>query len=184
MSRLFLANHIELHRLKVGLLLVPKAASTAIRSAVRRSDQAYSTNLQIVRRKYYRIGIVRNTWDRLLAVWHAKTNPAWPWKLSQLHNSEFQSGMDFAPFLDIVARNIEANHHFYPQHKIIGRCHQVWTTDELDAKWLERFPDMPLMHDNVNVLRTRDYRPYYTTALADLVREIYIDEITHFGFEF
>ena len=153
MPVLKLANHIELHREKVGLLLVPKAASTAIRHAVRRSDHAYSTNLPTVDRKYYRIGIVRNTWDRLLAVWHAKTNPAWPAKLQHLRNSEFQSGMQFAPFLEIVARNIEANHHYFPQHKIIGRCDQVWTTDQLDARWLERFPAMPLTHDNVNVLR-------------------------------
>lgn len=184
MPRLKLENHIELHQDKIGLLLVPKAASNSIRHAVRRSGKPYSSNLPIVGKDYYRIGIVRNTWDRLLAVWHAKCNPKTPAKLQHLRNSAFKTGMDFAPFLKIVVRNTQANHHYYPQHKIVGRCDEIWTTEELDDKWLAKFPSMPLTHDNVNVTRERDYRPYYTPDLVAVVRESYADEIEHFGFEF
>jgi len=179
-----LANHIELHAEKVGLLLCPKAASNAILRAVSRTDTHYTRNLERIRRGYYRIGIVRNTWDRLVAVWASKCNPKWPAKLQHLRNSSFRTGMEFARFLEVVARNTGANHHYYPQHKIVGVCDEIWTTDELDDKWPARFPDLYLTHDNVNVLRERDWRPYYTPEMMEQVGETYADEIKHFGFEF
>lgn len=184
MPVLRLANHVELHNERIAFMLVPKAASNAVVRACQSTSQHVTTNLINVNRNYYKIGIVRNTWDRLLSVWHSKCNPEWPTRVVHLNDSMFKSGMDFLPFLKVVVLDIEANHHFYPQHKIVGDCDEIWTTDELDQKWNKRFSYMMITHDNVNVHRDRDYRGYYTPDLVDMVAEAYEAEIKHFGFKF
>ena len=185
-SVVMLNNHIALHKQGVMLMLVPKAATTAIKNAVSLTG-GLSKSMQQPQAKagYYKIGIVRNTWDRLVSCWHQKTNADWPDKVDQLRDPRFTTGMNLTAFLEVVAENPRANHHFYPQDQIIGDCDEIWHTEQLIAKWAERLPKLRgLCHDNVNVHRKRDFRPYYTDGAALLVAELYQREIDLYGFRF
>ncbi len=185
MGRVLLNNHVLLPDHRIGLLLVPKVATSAIAKSVAASGVRAQFDVLEIPPGYMRIAIVRNTWDRIVSCWHQKTNPAWPEKVHQLHDAAFYTGMPLDAFVAAIAKDIRANHHFYPQDEIVVPYDEVWPLDLLDVLWAAEFGDeITLMHDNVNHSRTTDYAHYYEQLVAQSVAELYAAEIALFGFTF
>ena len=178
--KLFLENHILLHDKRVGLLLVPKCAASSIRQSIKNSDYWYAVARSRVPASYHRIGIVRNTWDRLVSCWYQKTKSYW--RVPQLRNDRFKLDMSLRDFVAVVAHDIRANAHYYPQDEIVGECDEIWRLSDLRAEWERRFPDIELMH--VNGSDREHYAEYYDAELQDVVGDLYAAEIKRFGFTF
>jgi len=180
---IFLDNHIELPTHNLGLLVVPKVAASSMRRSVEASDIPYRVGLASLHKDYHRVAVVRNTYDRLLSCWAQKCSPHFPDKAEQLRNHRFYTGMAFSEFLDVVARNPRANHHFYPQDEIVGEYDEVWFLPELDARWRSRIPDIELLHLNKNPHRSNGWTAHYTAEDAQLVAGLYENEIIRWGFD-
>ena len=185
MKRVIRNNHIELPQYQVALMLIPKAAGSAIRQSVQMAGVTHRMNLSPsqIREGLMRIAVVRNSWDRIVSCWHQKTNKRWPDKVAQLRDPRFYTGMPFGEFLEVVADDHRANHHFYPQNELLeGRYQAFWRLEELAERWVERF-DFPLLKANVNPHR-KHYSEYYNERMRDQVGALYASEIDEFGFTF
>lgn len=185
-----LENHVEVNPLdrrfyvvadfESVLVPVPKAGASTI---LRRFATGYVAGVPDP--WFHRIAVVRNTWDRLVSCWHQKTQTTKA-RVAHLggHPFSFWFGMPFEAFLVVVAANIRANHHFYPQLEWIGEYDELWTTDELDEKWRERFAGEQPKRCNVWRQQRNAYQNYYNGYNRDLVADLYADEIAAFGFKF
>lgn len=179
----WLNNHIELPEHHIGLLLVPKAGASSVRRSVEASNAAYRASLATVRSDYHRIAVVRNTYDRLVSCWAQKCNEHFPEKVVQLGEAPFYTGMPFSEFLDVVAQDPRANHHYYPQDEIVGEYDEVWFLPELNDRWHARIPDIQLHHLNANPHRAPGWREQFGESDVRLVQDLYRNEILRWEFE-
>ena len=120
-----------------------------------------------------------------------------------LQNKEnpFTRGMPFADFIRIVCEipDSDSNIHFAPQSMILSSSEKVG--DELIVDYIGRFeqltddfryvmtqiaPDKKMNLDKWNESDTRgkSYRRYYDDKLAEMVSEMYSEEICRFGYAF
>ena len=178
-----LDSHVFFPKRHVGFYLVPKAGATSIRKALRSIGEPTKANLPKLPPTCHRIGVVRNTWDRLISCWAQKTATQFPANLAHLRDDRFTTGMSFEAFLEVVEKDPCRNHHFYPQDKIVPAGVEIWELPELSKRWLEMF-GKPLQVENSNPHRVTDYQTYYTADTKVLVAQIYAAEIERFGFIF
>lgn len=138
---------------------------------------------------HFKFAFVRNPWDRLVSCWHNKVIDK-PQK--RIFGDRLEELQTFGNFVDYVAgQNLDTcNKHYRLQCRLID----LNRVDFLGR--LEQFPEdfrfvcdkLGLPGDEprkVNVsARQRDYRAYYTDALAEKVAALYRRDITLFGYTF
>ena len=180
-----LDSHVYLPKRNVGFYLVPKAGATSIRRALGSVGEQAKSNLSELPAACRRIGVVRNTWDRIVSCWAQKTATQFPKNLAHLRDDRFSTGMSFEAFLAVVEKDPCRNHHFYPQNKIVpaDSSVEIWELPKLSERWLAMF-GKPLRIENNNPHRVTDYKTYYTAETQALVARIYAAEIERFGFVF
>jgi hypothetical protein len=136
---------------------------------------------------HFKFAFVRNPWDRLVSCWHNKVID----KQKRNFGDRLEAFKEFGNFVDYVAeQNLETcNKHYRLQCRLID----LNRVDFLGR--LERFPEdfrivcdklgLPGEPRKVNVSgRQRDYRLYYSDALAEKVGTLYRRDITLFGYTF
>ena len=140
-------------------------------------------------RDYFKFAFVRNPWDRLVSCWNNKIVDQNWWKLPEEQLEHLQ---DFGNFVDYVSE-MDLDHcdvHLHRQSSIVdlnqldflGRFENL-SADVGEAMSRIGLPRAELPKLNASKNR-RDYRSYYTDALAARVAALYERDVRLFNYQF
>lgn len=145
---------------------------------------------------YFKFAFVRNPWDRLYSLYHDFTKKRIT-QYSQLVKHDKPLLSEFEDFNDMCLRLHESSWRndvfFKSQFNQLGDgkkllMDQVGRFETLQSDFnciCERIGlrDVPLLHMNQGQC-ARSYAEHYSTEAIEAVRELYQDDVEHFGYEF
>lgn len=165
---------------------VPKCASTTIRFELFANDNDFSLrNPERSLDAYLTFTFVRNPWDRLVSTWQMfTTDPRRVRQLRSMTDQDLSSFDDFVRF----ARDVP-NHHWQPQVLFLPeRVDFIGRLESFDDDFARLCVQLGIPPRRVERRRAGAPRPsypsYYSRALADLVGDMYGDDVETFGYAF
>jgi hypothetical protein len=164
---------------------VPKCASSSIREAFFHDNHSLSMkNPEQPLEQYFKFTFVRNPWDRMVSNWKMFTTQ--PFRVKQLKSMTDKDLTNFSDFVDFAAHT--KNHHWQPQVlylpedlDFVGRLE---TFDEDFNRLLDAIGKKNIQAEHLNQTVKKSYREYYTPSLVDFVAEMYLEDISRFGYRF
>lgn len=171
---------------KIKYFDTPKCASTTIRNALFKNNNVKSlVDPKDEKENYFNFTFVRNPWDRIVSNWKMFTTQ--PFRIKQLKS---MTDENLSKFEDFVRFSIKVkNHHWQPQ--------VLFLPEKLDfIGKLENFKeDFYKLYSKLNIefvknvaknntTKRKPYWVYYNSSIAELVSEIYSEDIKRFGYKF
>jgi len=197
------------HEHKLIYYMVPKAASTTVKSFIKAIDPLHMKRLSLAEARstlykdYFHFTFVRNPYDRLLSCYIDKVYEP------QLCSPEFTNGefndflnyygrlgyqqMSFGDFIQFVTRvpNKHCDNHFVPQHYLVNLdllnfIGYVENFDQ-DLLYLRKqvgVPDEIPQPQKMNASRHDPYQSYYNDKLRKMVDRKYARDLEIFNYGF
>jgi len=164
---------------------VPKCASTTIRYTLFGGNNSLSlTDPQRDIQTYLKFAFVRNPWNRMVSNWKMFTTV--PFRIRQLKSMTSEDVSSFEDFVRFTTR--KRNHHWQPQVlflpealDFVGRL-ESFEDDFRDL--CSKIGTKPERVARENAIERLPYWEYYKPSLAELVAEIYSEDIARFGYKF
>lgn len=146
-------------------------------------------------KKYYKFTFVRNPWDRLVSTYFflkkgGLTDKDKVW--AEKHLGQYDNFKDFVSGW-LIEENISNSLHFQHQHVFLEN-----ENGKIEVDFIGRFEnlesDFKIVTKNIGIdrelkktnvsHRDSDYRKYYDTKTANIVRKVYSKDIELFNYEF
>lgn len=186
---------------KAIFIHIPKTAGTSVSVALGISNarhlswrEYYGTNSKKFH-EFFKFAIVRNPWDRLVSAYHY-LNHGGNSSADLLFKSEYLS--QFKTFEDFVTNGLLIDEiknwvHFRPQIAFVADNEHNLMIDNIfhyenvtnDINEIGRKLDIRIAAlEKVNISNRGNYKKYYSSVTAELVANIYADDIKAFNYSF
>ena len=187
------------HELKCCYIHVPRTGGTSLSTALYGRDRGhqsldhYAAFGKRFISNYFKFGIVRNPWDRLVSSFHQLNKPTGGARLMR-----YWSEMGISTFDELVfaLEDPKSRVMLWRMPHLRSQSYYL-ISDFTSLDYIGRFEELsqslsyiskriclPLKIAHLNSTIRRPYQEYYTNETRDLVGSIYQDDIVNFDYQF